>query len=88
MIDDLAKKIFETIRVVSVERLAKDLGVDTEIIPPLLPRWEDAGMIRVVKSAGCGTCAGCGSSGRRQEHQNNKLVERINLVSLIKKVNA
>jgi DNA-binding transcriptional MocR family regulator len=61
MIDEEAKKIFESVRMVSVSNLALRLGVERDWVVSRLPEWESEGLIRIAKASGCGSCAGCAS---------------------------
>ena len=61
MIDEDAKKIFESVRMVSVSNLALRLGIERDLVVSRLPDWESEGLVRIAKASGCGSCAGCGS---------------------------
>lgn len=61
MIDEEAKKIFESVRMVSVSNLALRLGVERDLVVSRLQEWESEGLIRIAKASGCGSCAGCAS---------------------------
>lgn len=67
MIDEEAKKIFESIRMVSVSNLALRLGVDRDVVVSRLPDWESEGLVRIAKASGCGSCAGCASGCAENE---------------------
>jgi DNA-binding transcriptional MocR family regulator len=62
MIDEKALSIFNNVRMISVSRLAQQLGVERDEVLSKLPEWEARGIIRVAKASGCGSCEGCGAS--------------------------